>query len=253
MTENMTRDEIVERVAERLSKSRRPFILTGAGMGVASGLSTFRGEGGMWRKHRPEDLSSLHGFKKDPNLVWEWYNERISAYLRAEPNAGHLAIAEMQERLPGMTIVTQNIDGLQVRAGAREVIEIHGSIFDLKCTGPCSQSKKIIGRLEGPYEGKTDSDEPYRHDCGGLVRPGVVFFGDNLPEKALGEAQHDSMHADVIIVGGTSAQVQPAAALARPHDTSVMLIEINPEPTMRHRTGYVLAVCHFADLATSCD
>ena len=238
----MTRDEIIEKVAERLAHARRPFFLTGAGMGVASGLDTFRGAGGMWRNHRPEDLSSLKGFKNDPKTVWEWYNERIAAYLNAEPNQGHVAIARIKETLPTTTIVTQNVDGLQERAGADNVIEIHGSIFDLKCTGPCSNSEKVIGQIDGPFLGNQKSKEPYRHElCGGLLRPGVVFFGDQLPRNAQADAQHESMHADVIIVAGTSAQVQPAASLARPHDTSVMLVEINPEPVMQHKTGFVLA------------
>ena len=238
---NINKEEIYEKIAQRLAASKRPFVLTGAGLGVASGLDTFRGEGGHWSKYRPEDLSSIHGFKKDPVLVWQWYNERIQKYLDVKPNDGHYALTELQNLLPTTTIVTQNVDGLQKRAGAKDVVEIHGSIFDLKCTGACSNSMKIIGELGRPYEGNKKLENPYYHEsCGGLIRPGVVFFGDNLPKEAMAIAEHESMHADIIIVAGTSAKVQPAASLARSHDTSVMLVEINPEPALKHLTGFII-------------
>ena len=157
----MERAQIIEVVAERLSGAQRVFVLTGAGIGVASGLSTFRGPDGLfseraastartrWRNHSFEQLASLAGFENDPELVWSWYNERIVAYLVANPNAGHRALAELEALAPRLTIATQNVDRLQARAGSRRVLEIHGSIFDVKCTGACVPR----GRWDAPAGG----------------------------------------------------------------------------------------------------
>jgi NAD-dependent deacetylase len=233
----MGRDGTLAAIAERLAAAQRVFVLTGAGLGVASGLGTFRGPDGYWRSRSFEQLASLAGFHADPALVWAWYNERIAAYLAAAPNAGHLALAELQDLVPEVVIATQNVDGLHARAGSREVLEVHGSIFDVKCTGGCVPRGTSFERLSGPLDLAR-----LRHEgCDGMRRPGVVWFGESLPQEALLKAQQASRRADVILVAGTSAQVEPAASLAQKYRSQTLLVEINPEPALRHRTPLVLA------------
>jgi len=233
----MERNDILSAVAERLAAAKRVFVLTGAGLGVASGLGTFRGPGGYWRNRSFEQLASLEGFHTDPALVWAWYNERIAAYLAAAPNAGHRALAELQELVSSVVVATQNVDGLHARAGSRHVLELHGSIFDVKCTGRCVPRGTPFERLGGPLD-----LERLQHDgCDGLRRPGVVWFGESLPQNTLLEAQRESRQADVILVAGTSAQVEPAASLAQKYRSEMMVVEINPQPALRHRTPLVLA------------
>jgi NAD-dependent deacetylase len=232
----MERPGILAEITRRLAAARRVFVLTGAGLGVASGLSTFRGPDGYWRNRSFEQLASLDGFRADPELVWTWYNERIAAYLAAAPNAGHLALAALQDLVPRIAIATQNVDGLQSRAGSRNVLEIHGSIFDIKCTGSCVSRGTPFERLDGPF-----NPARLRHEgCDGMRRPGVVWFGEALPEDALREAQSESRQADVILVAGTSAQVEPAAGLARKYRGQTAVVEINPAPALRRYTNLVL-------------
>jgi len=233
----MKREEILAEIAERLAVAQRVFVLTGAGLGVASGLGTFRGPDGYWRNRSFEQLASLNGFHADPALVWTWYNERIAAYLAATPNAGHRALAELQDLVSRLVVATQNVDGMHARAGSRNVLELHGSIFDVKCTGGCVPRGTPFERLSGPFD-----LERLRHaGCDGLRRPGVVWFGESLPQNTLLEAQRESRQADVILVAGTSAQVEPAASLAQKYRSETMLVEINPQPALRHRTPLVLA------------
>jgi NAD-dependent deacetylase len=233
----MERLEVLAAIAERLADERRVFVLTGAGLGVASGLGTFRGPDGYWKNRSFEQLASLDGFQADPALVWGWYNERIVAYLAATPNAGHRALAELQDLVPHMAIATQNVDGLHARAGSRNVLEIHGSIFDVKCTGNCVPRGTPFERLDGPFDLAR-----LRHEgCEGMRRPGVVWFGEHLPQDALREAQNESRLAGVILVAGTSAQVEPAASLAQKYRSQTTVVEINPEPALRHRTNLILA------------
>jgi NAD-dependent deacetylase len=232
----MERQEILATIAERLASAQRVFVLTGAGLGVASGLGTFRGPDGYWRNRSFEQLASLEGFHADPALVWGWYNERIAAYLAAAPNAGHHALAKLQDLVPHLVIATQNVDGLHARAGSRNVLEIHGSIFDVKCTGRCVSRGTPIERLDRPLDLAR-----LQHDgCDGMRRPGVVWFGESLPQNTLLEAQRESRQADVILVAGTSAQVEPAARLAQKYRSQTTVVEINPEPALHRRTNLVL-------------
>src|SRR3954471_1962272 len=177
----MDRNDIVSTIAERLARAQHVFVLTGAGLGVASGLGTFRGPDGYWRNHSFEQLASLDGFLGNPALVWSWYNERISAYLAPQPNAGHYALAELERRVPRFTLATQNVDGLHARAGSQNVFELHGSIFELKCTR-CNVSREtFLQRLDQPF----DIAGLNHQGCGGMLRPGVVWFGESLPQRAL--------------------------------------------------------------------
>jgi NAD-dependent deacetylase len=205
--------------ADTLQRAERVFVLTGAGMGVASGLKTFRGDGGYWREKPVEALASRAGFESDPVFVWTWYNERFATYAAAEPNAGHRALVELEKHATSFFLATQNVDGLQSRAGSRALVTLHGDLQSVRCTG-CSYR----ALLNGPFDVARIA-----HECGGKLRPNVVWFGESLPPGAWEAAERASSEADVVIVAGTSLLVYPAASLARVGDDRVTVIEINPD------------------------
>ena len=195
--------------------------MTGSGISAESGLPTFRGIGGLWRTHRVEELASPEGFARDPVLVWTWYNERKSAHRRAEPNAGHYALARLEAQFPDFTLATQNVDSLHLRAGSRNVLELHGNLREARCTR-CDARRSIEGGL--PLA-------EIEHACGGKFRPDIVWFGEPLPAAVWREAEAAAARADVILVVGTSAVVYPAAALATHYNRRAFVAEINPEAT----------------------
>lgn len=231
-------EAILDAIVVRLAQARHVFVLTGAGLGVASGLPTFRGAGGLWNDRRIAALASVEGFLEDPLTSWAWYNTRLAAYRDAEPNAGHQALVGLAGLVPRLTLATQNVDGLQQRAGAREAIELHGNLRTLTCTG-CAAADP----LAGPFD-----LAGLRHDCGGLRRPGVVWFGEALPRAAWDAAFEASADADVAIVAGTSAQVQPAASLAHANPAADV-IEINPEPALHRATERALVLAAGTEVA----
>lgn len=211
------------RLIERLRGPAPITVLTGAGISAESGLATFRGPGGLWEGRPPEELATPQAFAADPETVWRFYAWRRESAARAEPNAAHLALAELERERPGLTLVTQNVDGLHERAGHRRVIRLHGTLWRLRCSRDGSESEDLREDL-GPL--------PPRCACGGLLRPGVVWFGEALPVDALREADRASREAGLFLVIGTSAMVHPAAGLplvARAAGAHV--VEINPEPT----------------------
>lgn len=214
-------EQALAEAAALLRAARRVFVLTGAGIGVASGLRTFRGDGGYWREHRFEELASRAGFERDPVLVWSWYNERFAAYAAAEPNAGHRAVAELEGIVPHLFLATQNVDGLHERAGSSAPAELHGDLQTVRCTG-CAHREPLLA----PFDLAR-----IHHACGGKLRPNVVWFGEGLPVEVWDRAARESAAADVVIVGGTSLLVQPAASLARVGDERVRVIEVNPDAT----------------------
>ncbi|HVV47337.1 MAG TPA: NAD-dependent deacylase [Bryobacteraceae bacterium] len=197
-------------------------VLTGAGVSAESGIRTFRsasgGHPGFWRQYRFEDLATPEAFARDPRLVWTWYEERRRAIAQAKPNAGHYALAELEKKKPLFTLITQNVDGLHDRAGSKNVIRLHGDIWTVRCL-ECGSERVDRSRLENlpPYCG-----------CGGMLRPGVVWFGESLPPGAFERAEAAVRAADVLIVAGTSARVYPAAGLI---PMARAVIEINPEAT----------------------
>ena len=204
-------DLAIEAIRER--KPRRVVAFTGAGMSADSGIPTFRGPEGLWRNFRAEDLATPDAFERDPETVWEWYEWRRDLIRKAQPNAAHLAIA----KLPSTTVVTQNVDGLHARAGSRDVIELHGNIFRVRC----ERERKT-----------TPSDRPFpsippRCTCGSLLRPDVVWFGEMLPEDAIARASAAIMGAELLLVIGTSGVVYPAAGLVSL--TRGLSIEVNPQ------------------------
>jgi NAD-dependent deacetylase len=196
--------------------------LTGAGISAESGVPTFRGKDGLWKKYDPMELATYKAFERDPKLVWEWYDWRRQLIAKAEPNDGHRILADM-ERERDLWVITQNVDGLHQRAGSKRVVELHGNIWRVRCLG-CGHED---------YDYRVPLPElPPRCKCGGLLRPGVVWFGESLPADALQKAYELSTEADVFLVIGTSAQVYPAAELPLVAKRSgAKLIEINPEET----------------------
>ncbi len=193
-------------------------VLTGAGVSAESGIPTFRSNDGYWQQYRFEDLATPEAFARDPKFVWTWYEERRRAIAKAQPNAGHFALVELEKRKQGFTLITQNVDGLHDLAGSKNVIRLHGDIWNLRCLA-CGVER--IDRSEL-------NDLPPHCKCGGMLRPGVVWFGERLPEGAMERATAAVRAADVLIVAGTSAQVYPAAGLI---PMARAVIEINPEAT----------------------
>jgi NAD-dependent deacetylase len=210
----------MQELLERLRSARSVLVLTGSGISAESGLPTFRGVNGLWRTHRVEELASPQGFAHDPQLVWTWYNERNAVHRRAQPNAGHYALALLEERYPDFTLATQNVDSLHLRAGSRNVLELHGALRTARCTG-CDERVPIDSRGLA-----LDSIE---HACGGRMRPDIVWFGESLPRETWERACAAADRAEVILVVGTSAVVYPAAALATRGNAFVT--EVNPQET----------------------
>lgn len=215
---------ISERMVEVLTADRvRVVVLTGAGISAESGIPTFRSAGGWWKSHRPEDLATPEAFARDPQTVWEWYEYRRGIAAGAKPNPGHLELARWERHFDRFTLITQNVDGLHRRAGSSQPLELHGNICLSSCHR-CRQSKGSIGL--GP-----DGQIP-RCECGGLIRPAVVWFGEPLPQQTLQLAWDASEQAGVFLSVGTSSIVQPAAGLAQvAKRAGAFLIEVNPEET----------------------
>jgi NAD-dependent deacetylase len=208
---------------ERLGAARSVTVLTGSGISAESGLPTFRGIGGLWRTHRVEELASPAGFARNPRLVWTWYNERRTAHKGVEPSPAHLALARIEARVPDFTLATQNVDSLHVRAGSRNVLELHGKLREAKCTR-CDARR--------PFDDAFDLDALEHEGCGGMWRPDIVWFGEALPAAVLEAAYAAAQRADLMLVVGTSGIVQPAASLATKRVTRAYVVEINPEETV---------------------
>ena len=216
-----------------LRDARNVCVLTGAGVSAESGVPTFRdAQQGLWAKYDPLQLATPEAFAADPALVWRWYAWRRKLVAAVEPNPGHVALAQMADIVPHLTLVTQNVDGLHQRAGSREVIEFHGNIFDNRCFD------------EGcDIESVGDGEPPRCPGCGGFVRPGVVWFGEAIPEQARVASFAAAADCEVFLSVGTSSLVYPAAGLIEvARENGAMTAEINPEPTMQAATfDYALA------------
>lgn len=212
--------EISDDVLDHLVHAKKVAVLTGAGISAESGIATFRGKNGIWSKLKPEELASMDGFLQNPARVLEWYEHRRTIVENVQPNAAHTTLAEMQNYYEEFVISTQNIDGLHVRAGSTTVYELHGNIMRNRCN-ECGR------RIEN-----IDLDAPLKCQCGGLIRPDVVWFGEMLPIDVLDKSFAAAQHADVYFSIGTSAAVYPAAYLPiEAKNCGAFVIEINLEPT----------------------
>jgi NAD-dependent deacetylase len=208
---------------EWLEKSSSVAVLTGAGISAESGIPTFRGEDGLWKNYRPEELATPEAFARDPRLVWEWYNWRREIISRAKPNPGHHALVRLEIAKRTFTLITQNVDGLHDLAGNGRILKLHGDIWRMRCTtcgGNWPDRRATLPKL------------PPHCGCGGLARPAVVWFGEPLPEGMMQEAEHAAREAEVFLVVGTSAVVYPAAGLIPlARQAGARVIEINLQPT----------------------
>ncbi len=230
----MTIDKF-EQALSLLSQAKRPVAFAGAGMSADSGIPTFRGsDGGLWSEYDPTELATPGAYRADKALVWGWYVWRMANVQRANPHAGHLALAEMQCYWPEFTVITQNVDDLHERAGSRNVIHLHGGLFAHRCAccGTAFTDFKIPDdAIEHPLQRRKP---PICRRCGGYVRPGVVWFGEDLPVGAWGNAVRQISLADVVLVIGTSGVVEPAASLVSiAKKAEARIIEINTELSLQ--------------------
>lgn len=212
----------IERARTLLQQAHKIAVLTGAGISAESGVPTFRGSGGLWRQFRAQDLATPEAFARDPELVWQWYDWRRSILAEKKPNPGHLALVELEQRVPHFTLITQNVDGLHEAAGSRSVLPVHGSIWNLRCTA-CR--RQWLDR-------QVPLAIPPHCECGAIARPGVVWFGENLPLHIWNAAEEAVASSEVFLVVGTSAIVYPAAGLVPlARSSNAKVIEINLEAT----------------------
>lgn len=214
-------DAAITKVRERLARAGHVAVLTGAGMSAESGVPTFRGADGLWRNFRPEELATPEAFARDPKLVWEWYDWRRGLIAGCVPNPGHKALARLEAHEPGLTLVTQNVDGLHALAGSRDPVEMHGNIWKVRCTG-CRRVSEDR-RVPIPIL-------PHCGVCGAILRPHIVWFGEALDPEVLERAFGAFEYADVALIVGTSGVVQPAASLAGiARRAGAFVVEINPD------------------------
>lgn len=214
--------ELIEKAHNIIATSRSITVLTGAGISAESGIPTYRDEDGLWNNFRAEDFSSAEAFKKDPTVVWDWYKERRRTMAAAEPNDGHNALAQMERNAMQFMLLTQNIDGLHQRAGTDNIVELHGSVWKLRCTNCLGEWQDR--RDELPWL-------PYCESCHALARPAVVWFGESLNEAQWTQA-HRAAYCDTFLVVGTSALVNPVASLPEiAQKNRARIIEVNLSET----------------------
>ncbi|HAJ38169.1 MAG TPA: NAD-dependent protein deacylase [Chloroflexi bacterium] len=212
--------------ADLLARAQAVAVLTGAGVSAESGISTFRdAQTGLWSHFDPQQLASQSGFAANPGLVWRWYMHRLAAVEAATPNPGHLALAALERQTPHFTLITQNVDDLHERAGSTRTLHLHGHIARFFCN-----------TCQAPYtlhpDDRTAPMPPECKFCTGYIRPGVVWFGELLPEREMWAAWQAADTCDLFLVIGTSGVVYPASQLpvrARRHGAPI--IEVNPEPS----------------------
>ncbi len=221
----MANDAAFRRAVEQLARASRVTVATGAGVSAASGVPTFRGDDGLWNDFRVEELATPAAFARDSRVVWEWYEWRRRLVARCAPNRAHEVLAAWSRRYPRFALITQNVDGLHERAGTRNVVRFHGSIWELACWEGCSSGDRWRDETE------LTTLPPPCPRCGGLARPGVVWFGEPIEPLVL-EQSLAALDCDVFVVVGTSGVVYPAAGLAdEARRRGAFTIEINPEVT----------------------
>jgi NAD-dependent protein deacetylase/lipoamidase len=214
--------DLIQRAAADIVNASSLAVLTGAGISVESGIQPFRGKGGVWEEIDPMEYAHIDALRADPEKVWKVLIKDMNEMVRtARPNAGHKGLVRLEELKKSATIITQNIDGLHQRAGSTDVIEFHGTFAWQRCM-----------TCKNRYETHTidTSQIPPLCACGGMLRPEVIFFGENIPYKALARSRQAATDCDVMLVVGTSAVVEPAASMpVIAKDNGATVIEINPE------------------------
>lgn len=212
-----------EFISKYKDKFQRITAISGAGISAESGIPTFRGSGGLWKNFRAEDLATPQAFQKDPKLVWEWYLWRRSVIDTKRPNRGHLALAELEEIHPDFFLVTQNVDGLHIRAGSKKLLEMHGNIFINRCISCGQESNEKILNEENLLPPKCGF-------CGNFLRPGVVWFGESYDQEKLNFSIQRMENTDLLLILGTSGLVSMPVYLTQVAKRSgSILIEVNPE------------------------
>jgi len=220
----MSREEQISLVKARLRQAGKVVVLTGAGISAESGVPTFRGDDGIWQHCRTTDLATPEAFARDPELVWAFYNWRRELISRVEENRAHRALVVLEQTVPDFTLVTQNVDGLHHRAGSKNLIEVHGNLWRVQCTA-CARISVDMSVDMGVL--------PKCKDCGGLLRPDVVWFGESLDGRLLNRAEEAARTCEVMLVIGTSGIVYPVAFLpALAKDKGAFVTEINMEETL---------------------
>ena len=213
----------INELKEIIAHSKRITVLTGAGISAESGVPTFRGSGGIWRDYQVTDVATPQAFARDPELVWEFYNWRRDLISKITFNAGHTALVTLEKHVNEFTLITQNVDGLHREAGSRRLLEIHGNLWEVKCT-KCDLLTMDRSRNMGKL--------PKCSQCGGLLRPHVVWFGESLDPEIIHKAIEASRNCELMLIIGTSGIVQPAASLAyQAKAENAVVAEINIEQT----------------------
>ncbi|RMF93764.1 MAG: NAD-dependent deacylase [Candidatus Schekmanbacteria bacterium] len=216
-------DKEIQKSADFIKNAKKVSALTGAGISAESGIAPFRGNNGIWEKYDPEEYAYIDSFLKDPAKVWQMIKELIDVIFEAKPNKGHLALAEMERLGKLSSIITQNVDGLHQAAGSKRVIEFHGNNMRLLCL----KCGKVVKTEKELYK-----EIPPKCQCGGILRPDVVFFGEPIPQRAITESYAEARSCDIMLVIGTSAIVTPAAEIpVIAKDSGAKIIEINLEST----------------------
>jgi len=221
--------DCIHYAAELIGKSQRAVVLTGAGISTTSGIPDFRSEGtGLWSKVDPMEVASLNAFRYAPEKFFTWMRPLAIQIHRAEPNPAHRALARLQERGYFKTIITQNIDDLHHKAGCSRVLEIHGTLRTMSCT-QCFESLKSNGFIEAYVQ---DGRIPHCPHCGGILKPDIILFGEQMPHETWYEAQSACRGCDLIMVAGSSLEVLPVAGLPlQALDRGAHLIIANAQPT----------------------
>ncbi len=220
----MDNEQKIRQLVDILNRTSRVAVLTGAGISAESGIPTFRGEEGLWKNFRAEQLATPQAFAQNPDLVWEWYDWRRGIIGSKDINNGHRVLSKWESIFPTYTVITQNIDGFHAKAGSTSIVELHGNIWKMRCTEE--------GTVTENYETPLKELPPRCPNCGAMLRPHVVWFGESLEPAVIQQAFALSSSCEVIFVVGTSAVVQPAASLPiAAADAGAKIVEINPDPT----------------------
>lgn len=231
----MVEATLIQQAADKLHTAEKIAVLTGAGVSKESGVPTFRdAQEGLWEQYNPEELATPRAFKKQPKLVWDWYEWRRSLAGKALPNPGHIALADLEAHAADyVVVITQNVDDLHEQAGSTHVIHLHGNLAQNKCFNNCQGNPTHIDVASLDYDPETADHPPQCPHCGAYVRPDVVLFGEMLPDEYLTAAFEYSEDCDVMLVIGTSGLVSPASRLPRvAQQAGATLIEVNPDDSM---------------------